>query len=221
MPCGSESSRTPSCTEERETGSLTDRNTVSASRRKSKIRGQRPRIFVDEPLLTILIRAYYIIYKYSDTGNKKMKVLVSACLLGANCKYNGKNNFAPELLKLLGNAEVVPICPESLSGIGTPRPPVELKDGKAYDVNGKDVDKIYRHGVERALALIENEAIDFAVLQSRSPTCGVHEIYDGTFTGKLVEGRGIFARALADTGIPVYDASDIENIKRILAVTEE
>ena len=208
MPCGSESSRTPSCTEERETGSLTDRNTVSASRRKSKIRGQRPRIFVDEPLLTILIRAYYIIYKYSDTGNKKMKVLVSACLLCANCKYNG-------------NAEVVSICPESLSGIGTPRPPVELKDGKAYDVNGKDVDKIYRHGVERALALIENEAIDFAVLQSRSPTCGVNEIYDGTFSGKLVKGRGIFARALSDAGIPVYDASDIENIKRILAVTEE
>ena len=150
-----------------------------------------------------------------------MKVLVSACLLGANCKYNGKNNFAPELLKLLGNAEVVPICPESLSGIGTPRPPVELKDGKAYDVNGKDVDKIYRHGVERALALIENEAIDFAILQPRSPTCGVREIYDGTFTGKLIEGRGIFARALADIGIPVFDADEVENIRKAIALTED
>ena len=149
------------------------------------------------------------------------KVLVSACILGVNCKYNGKNNFNAGIIELLKGRDIVSVCPEALAGAGTPRPPAEIREGKVYDINGRDVDESYRKGVESALKEFAPEDIVCAVLQPRSPTCGVREIYDGTFTGKLIEGRGIFARALADTGIPVYDADDVENIKKVLALTED
>ena len=149
------------------------------------------------------------------------KVLVSACILGVNCKYNGKNNFNAEIVELLKGREIVSVCPEALSGAGTPRPPAEIRNGKVCDIYGRDIDELYRKGTERALRAISCEDIVCAILQPRSPTCGVREIYDGTFTGKLIEGRGIFARALTDTGIPVYDADDVENITKVLALTED
>lgn len=146
-----------------------------------------------------------------------MKVVVSACILGENCKYNGQNNFNAEIAELLRGREVVAVCPEALSGAGTPRPPAEVRDGKVYDIKGSDIDGLYREGVKRALEAVAGENIVCAVLQPRSPTCGVHEIYDGTFTGKLIEGMGIFARALSEAGIPVYDVSDVEDIKKAVA----
>lgn len=149
------------------------------------------------------------------------KVLVSACILGENCKYNGKNNFNAEIAELLKGREAVAVCPEALSGAGTPRPPAEIRNGKVYDINGRDIDESYRKGVERALKEFAQEDIVCAILQPRSPTCGVKEIYDGTFTGKLIEGRGIFARALADAGIPVFDADEVENIRKAIALTED
>lgn len=149
------------------------------------------------------------------------KVLVSACILGANCKYNGENNFNAEIVELLKGREIVSVCPEALAGAGTPRPPAEIREGKVYDIYGRDVDELYRKGTERVLEAFAPEDIVCAILQPRSPTCGVREIYDGTFTGKLIEGRGIFACALADKGIPVYDVSDAGNIKQVLALTED
>lgn len=168
-------------------------------------------------------RIFGLVYKdYARIAEAKVKkVLVSACILGANCKYNGENNFNAEIVELLKGREIVSVCPEALSGAGTPRPPAEIREGKVYDIYGRDVDELYRKGTERALRAISCEDIVCAILQPRSPTCGVREIYDGTFTGKLIEGRGIFARALADTGIPVYDADDVENIKKVLALTED
>lgn len=143
-----------------------------------------------------------------------MKVLVSACLLGRNCKYNGGNNYSAELAELLKGKEVIEVCPEVAAGMPVPRPSVELVDGVITDIFGKDVDEVYRQGVDRVMAQLEGEDIEFAVLQSRSPTCGVKQIYDGTFSKRLIEGRGIFAEALAKVG---YRVIDVEDIKKSLA----
>lgn len=137
-----------------------------------------------------------------------MKVLVSACLMGENCKYNGKNNANPAVIEFLKDKEVLRVCPEMLSGLGCPRPCVELRDGVALDQNGRNVDAPFRLGVRKTLEQIEGETIDLAILQSRSPTCGVKEIYDGSFTGKKIPGMGLLAKALSERGIPVMDAAD-------------
>lgn len=138
-----------------------------------------------------------------------MKVLVSACLMGRNCKYNGGNNLAPRVVEFLRDKEVVEVCPELLAGLGVPRTPIELVDGIARDKNGGNVDACLREAVAKVLSELDLKGVDCAVLQSRSPTCGVNQIYDGSFSGRLIAGSGIFARALRDAGIRVIDAEDI------------
>ena len=136
-------------------------------------------------------------------------IIVSACLLGENCKYNGGNNYHPNVVSYVQGQEVLAICPEMLAGMGCPRTPVEIVDGVVMDRDGNNVDNVLRRGVEKAMALVRREDIQCAILQSRSPTCGVKQVYDGTFSGKLVEGAGIFAQALEASGIQVIDAEDI------------
>ena len=136
-------------------------------------------------------------------------ILVSACLLGENCKYNGGNNYNPAVMNYVRGQEVLPVCPEMLAGLGCPRTPVEIVDGIVMDRNGNNVDAAFRQGVARAMELVAEEDIRCAILQSRSPTCGVKQIYDGTFSGTLVEGSGLFAKALQKAGIPVMDAEDL------------
>ena len=138
-----------------------------------------------------------------------MKILVSACLLGENCKYNGGNNRNPAVLKFIEGHEMVPICPEMMAGLGCPRTPVEIVKGIVTDRNGNVVDGVLREAVARALAQIRDQGIDCAVLQSRSPTCGVNQIYDGTFSSTRITGSGIFAQALKDAGYRVIDAEDL------------
>lgn len=138
-----------------------------------------------------------------------MKILVSACLMGCNCKYNGGNNFNPRVMDHIKGKEVIKICPEVLAEMGTPRASVEIINGRLMDEHGMDVDELYRSGVLLAMRAISGEEIELVILQSRSPTCGVNEIYDGSFTGNLIKGRGIFAKALIDAGYPVIDAGDI------------
>ncbi len=138
-----------------------------------------------------------------------MKVLVSACLLGVNCKYNGGNNLNRAVVDFVKDKEVIEICPEIMTGLPLPRPPVEIVDGVISDVDGNDVDALYRRGVALALQQIKGQKIDLAILQSRSPTCGVKQIYDGSFSKKLINGQGIFAQALAELGITVVDAADV------------
>lgn len=138
-----------------------------------------------------------------------MKVLVSACIMGENCKYNGKSNKNDAVIDFLKDKEVVRICPERLSGMAVPRPCAELVDGVVTDENGQNVDAAYRRAVELALASICPEEFELAVLQSRSPTCGVNQVYDGSFTGRLVPGQGLFARALVARGCKVVDAEEI------------
>lgn len=139
-----------------------------------------------------------------------MKVLVSACLLGENCKYNGGNNYHSKVVDFLADKQVIAICPEIMAGMGAPRSSIELVDGKAVDINGRDVDAQLRKGVQEACRHIEDEQIDLVILQSRSPTCGVHQIYDGSFSGVLINGQGLFAQELIRRGYRVMDANDFE-----------
>ena len=138
-----------------------------------------------------------------------MKILVSACLLGENCKYNGGNNYNGAVAEFVRDKEVLPICPEMLAGMGCPRTPIEIVDGVLMDRDGRNVDAAMRAAVEMAMKQISSEKIQCAVLQSRSPTCGVNQVYDGSFTGKLIPGTGIFAQALKDAGYRVIDAEDV------------
>lgn len=139
-----------------------------------------------------------------------MKILVSACLLGEKCKYDGGSNFNETVAAFCRGKEVIAVCPEISSGMGSPRVPAEIVNGKVTDRNGKDVDEIYRGGVEKVMEEIKGEGIELAVLKARSPTCGVREIYDGTFTGTKIKGVGIFAEALMEKGISVMDEEELE-----------
>lgn len=138
-----------------------------------------------------------------------MNILVSACLLGENCKYNGGNNLNDKVVELSKEHTIFKICPEILTGISIPRDCVEIKNGVITSVLGKNVDTQYRAGVQKAIDKIKDTHIDYAILQSRSPTCGVNQIYDGTFSKTLINDSGVFAKALMDIGIKVIDVEDL------------
>ena len=137
------------------------------------------------------------------------KILVSGCLLGENCKYNGGNNYNPRVVEFLKDKEVISICPEIMAGMGCPRNPIEIVDGVLTDCHGKNVDSLIRKSVMEIMERIRDEEIQCAILQSRSPTCGVKQVYDGTFSGKLIPGSGVFAKSLMDAGYLVIDVEDI------------
>lgn len=111
--------------------------------------------------------------------------------------------------------EVIPVCPEILGGLPTPRVPAEIVNGVVINREGQSVDKEFRLGAQKALQIALAERVDIAILQSRSPSCGVNEIYDGSFTGKRIKGSGIFATVLKTHGIRVFDVADIENVERM------
>lgn len=138
-----------------------------------------------------------------------MKILVSACLLGENCKYNGGNNRDERVIAFAGGHEVIPVCPEVRAGLGCPRVPMEIVDGVLINRDGVVVDGPVREAVAAIMAELAGEEIDCAILKSRSPTCGVKDVYDGTFSGVRVPGSGVFAQALGDAGIRVIDAEDL------------
>lgn len=138
-----------------------------------------------------------------------MKILVSACLLGENCKYNGGNNYCPKVAAFVKGHEVIPVCPEMEAGMGCPRIPVEIRDGILTDRNGNNVDGPMREAIRVRLESLRDQQIGCAVLKSRSPTCGVRQVYDGSFTGRLVDGSGLFAQALREAGYQVIDSEDI------------
>ena len=134
--------------------------------------------------------------------------MVSACLLGENCKYNGGNNKNSELLHLLSGNTVIPVCPEVLGGLPTPRIPAEIAGGSVIDRKGISVDAAFRKGAETALEIAEKEKPVLIILQSRSPSCGVKEIYDGSFSGRLIPGQGIFAEMAQKAGFHIKDVED-------------
>lgn len=137
-----------------------------------------------------------------------MKIAISACLLGLNYKYNGRNNYSEKLEELLEKHEVIPICPEVLGGLPIPRDPSEIVKGEVLTNMGKSVDKEFKNGAKKALEIVKESGAELVILQSRSPSCGLGKIYDGSFTGRLVEGDGVFVKLLKDEGIKVVDVSD-------------
>ena len=139
-----------------------------------------------------------------------MTILVSACLMGENCKYNGGNNYSAAVVEYVKDKEVLTICPEMMAGMGCPRTPIEIVDSVLMDRNGNNVDAAMREAVVQTMEMIRKENIQCAILQSRSPTCGVNEIYDGSFSGKLIPGSGVLAQALKAVGYQVIDAEDIK-----------
>ena len=142
-----------------------------------------------------------------------MKILVSACLLGKNCKYNGGNNLNQNVLDFIEGHEVIGVCPEQLGGLATPRLPAEIVEGVVTNKEGVSVDAEFRKGAQEALAAALENKVDLAILQSRSPSCGVKEIYDGSFSGKKIKGQGVFAKLLSAHGIKVLDAEDVTEHK--------
>ena len=142
-----------------------------------------------------------------------MKILVSACLLGKNCKYNGGNNLNQGVLEFIEGHEVIGVCPEQMGGLSTPRLPAEIVDGVVTNKEGVSVDAEFRKGAQSALAAALEKKVDLAILQSRSPSCGVKEIYDGSFSGKKIKGQGVFAKLLSAHGIKVLDAEDVAEHK--------
>ncbi len=140
------------------------------------------------------------------------KILISACLVGDNCKYNGGNNLSPKLESLLDKYELIPFCPEVEGGLPTPRNPSEIKDSGVFMDNGEDVTRAYEWGARKALMLCLYLKIKIAVLKERSPSCGTHHIHDGTFSDKLIDGMGITAKLLKENGINVYSEDEIDQL---------
>lgn len=138
-----------------------------------------------------------------------MKIAVSECLLGENCKYNGGNNYSKKLLEFLRNHQVISICPEVLGGLPTPRKPAEIVGGEVKLENGQSVDYEFKKGAQIALDEVIDNQVDLVILQSRSPSCGVNHIYDGSFTGNLIKGHGVFVQILLDNHIKVIDIEDL------------
>lgn len=132
-------------------------------------------------------------------------ILVSACLTGKNCKYNGGNNLNMKLVEFLKDKEYILVCPELQAGLGVPRKPVEIVDNKIKDKEGIDYTNKINKGIDEILEKIDLDKVEYAILQSRSPSCGVLNVYDGTFSGKVLEGQGCFAKRLIEKNIKVFD----------------
>lgn len=138
-----------------------------------------------------------------------MRILISACLLGVRCRYDGQSKLHPLVEKLMEHHTLIPVCPEQLGGLPTPRPGAERRGERVVTKAGADVTEQYRRGAEEAARLCALFGCDCAVLKERSPSCGHGAVYDGTFTAALTLGDGVTAQLLREQGITVYGESDI------------
>lgn len=139
-------------------------------------------------------------------------ILISACLLGCACRYDGRSKPHPLAQELARRGLAVPVCPEQLGGLPTPRAPAEQRDGRVFSADGADVTALYRRGAEETLRLAELYGCTAAVLKERSPSCGSGTIYDGTFSGTLTGGWGVAAALLREHGIRVTGESGLEQL---------
>ena len=139
-------------------------------------------------------------------------ILISACLLGAACRYDGGSNPVLSVEALMGRCQLVPVCPEQLGGLPTPRPPAERRGDRVMTRDGGDVTAQYRRGAEEALRLCRLLGCEAALLKERSPSCGSGMVYDGTFTGVLTAGEGVTAELLRAQGSPVYGESRVAEL---------
>ena len=138
-----------------------------------------------------------------------MRILISACLLGVKCRYDGGGRPCPAALALAGAHELIPVCPEQLGGLPTPRMPSEIRDGQVIRRDGVSVDEAYRRGAAEAARLAKLFSCELAVLKARSPSCGSGCIYDGSFTGALIPGDGVTAALLKEQGLQVITEEEL------------
>ncbi len=143
-----------------------------------------------------------------------MVILVSECLLGVHCRYDGGTNEKGWLRDLAREHTLIPACAEQLGGLSTPRPPVEWVGDRAFNTEGRDCTKEFLRGAEEVLEIAKRYGCELAILKSRSPSCGNGRIYDGTFSGKLIPGYGATARLLKENGIRVMDEEEAEKYFR-------
>ncbi len=141
-----------------------------------------------------------------------MTILVSACLLGHACRYDGQSKPHAGVAELLKKHTLVPICPEVQGGLPTPRPPAEIQGDRVINSEGRDVTDFYQRGAQAALELARILGADTAVLKQRSPSCGSGTIHNGKFDGGLIDGWGVAARLLRDNGITVYDEDEADKL---------
>ena len=142
-----------------------------------------------------------------------MKILVSHCLRGEPCRYDGASRLERRVLELhKAGHTLIPVCPEVLGGLDTPRAPAELQpDGRVVNADGEDVTAAYQAGAEAALRIAKQSGCTAAVLKARSPSCGCGEVYDGTFTHTLKGGWGVTARLLREAGLAVMDEENMDS----------
>ena len=140
------------------------------------------------------------------------KILISACLVGDKVRYDGHTNYTPLYKELLEKYELVPFCPEVEGGLPIPRTPSEIQGNRVISQKGKDVTKYFKEGAEKALAICKYLKIDIVILKDGSPSCGVYEIHDGSFTDKKIDGQGVTAKLLKENGITVYSEKEIEQL---------
>ena len=140
------------------------------------------------------------------------KLLVSACLLGTPCRYDGRSKADARIQALAEKYELVPVCPEELGGLPTPREPSERQGERIVMRSGRDVTAEYRRGAEAALALCLQNGCKAAVLKEKSPSCGCGQVYDGTFSRRLIEGDGVTAELLKAHGVAVYVESGAKKL---------
>lgn len=139
------------------------------------------------------------------------KILVSACLYGHCTRYDAKSNiFKDELfLEWKNRGMLIPVCPEELGGLKTPRLPAEIQGDKVINSDGEDVTENFRKGAEETLKIAKDNNVRFAILKEGSPSCGCKTVYDGTFSGKKVSGSGVCAKMLLQNGIVVLSEEDM------------
>jgi uncharacterized protein YbbK (DUF523 family) len=135
--------------------------------------------------------------------------LCSACLLGVKCRYNGRDARNKKVMALLKKEILIPVCPEQLGGLPTPREPAEIREGKVITKSGKDVTENFKRGAEEVLKIAKLFGISEAIFKQGSPSCGCGRVYDGTFSGKIIEGDGITATLLKKHGIKVITEEDL------------
>jgi len=135
--------------------------------------------------------------------------IVSACLAGVNCRYNGKNSLNEKVAAMVREGKAVPVCPEQLGGLPTPRENSEIRGSKVFSASGKDETALMKKGSEETLKIAKLVGASEAILKSRSPSCGKGKVYDGSFSGKLVEGNGVTTKLLLKNGIRVLTEEEL------------
>ena len=146
---------------------------------------------------------------YNISEMKKEMIIVSACLVGIPCRYDGSAKPCERVIQLVSEGGAIPVCPEQLGGLPTPRPAAEKRDGRIVGLDGTDFTNEFVEGAKEAIKLANLVGAKKAILKSKSPTCGSGEIYDGTFSGTVIEGDGIFAEMCKRQGIEVETEKDI------------